>query len=455
MILYYALGTLFFAGYTFRQWAGNQNYPCALTDFGPFISVSFCFLTTLLRIGRYYYKVKLNRELADQAYEVAKETYNFGSILKKIPVDEHEPEAADNLVCEFPLKSKVMKPFHQKHKESFPAVYDGTAMGIGNLEDEVEQQKKPFLDALDLGDGLLFIHESYDHIKAYRRFQAIVVSGRIILFVIVALSVIFVGTVALDRITCFGCDRLESLKLGFSAFGILSLVAMLAAYQSIRKEKDYIGIKKELRRSVLLFLLPAFLFAVLDRFDPCLLFQNGFFDWVFFCHLGLVLGYSEITVHQLVIAQSLEKRRKAVQEGQLSELEKLLSDETGRKLFKTYLVSAMAVENYYFWRDVTQWKQHYEHRTAAELSREFEYMKKTYVQQSAPLRLNCSDAQYQTVLTVDVNELLRRNEKVDMKVFDLLYTEILHALNGINFTEFKSTPMYVDYTMHLNSTQRI
>lgn len=259
---------------------------------------------------------------------------------------------------------------------------------------------------------------------------------QILIFVCVAIGIGIDG-----YLTDFPISPCGQVALQFKAIigvWVSAAIFVLFMIYKVRNEPDPLKIKKDVILAFSLGAVFGLVNAILYIEDPGDLEREGGMRsthfWVVYSTISIFLALGNPVIHSFREARERTKQAD-------NELENVLSSGAGRTFFKAFLISEFSVENYLFWNDATNYKEHYEMRDqdTNELMRG--NIIKYYISSEGQLSINLP---YGLRTAILANEEMKRDE------FDDALNEIFGMMELDSLPRFKKTDEYKSILWEMN-----
>mmetsp|Transcript_4177 Transcript_4177/g.5236 ORF Transcript_4177/g.5236 Transcript_4177/m.5236 type:complete len:424 (+) Transcript_4177:3-1274(+) len=365
---------------------GHDNFPSIISNFFYVVVLNFVVFLQILRLFVYYRRIQINRKLASD---------QFYLLLQKNPLLK---KTAGLLLQEESSTSKEL---------------------IRRTSDREND---------DDHNGLIRARSILKQIEWNRLLASVQVMWLLFFthFVTFLLATFIIE--AQITLRCRGCDFFTQ-KVGyFGVYLVACFVLVMWALYRLKKEPDPLGTKRELYLGLFPASALAFVGFVLHFFDPWELYKRGVCFWGHIFEAAVLWVY--IVLIPLQIKLSYENSPGLFDEQRLTEF--LQSDSFDVELFKIHLIYELSIENYYFWKEVTEFRRMYvHHHTSARENddsslgkdKKAYYIFNTFFTRNSPLELNLS------------SDTSRRVERVFEDEFNIeeFFTPIEHSnLNTSN-----------------------
>lgn len=349
----------------FREYYGPSVFPCDLYVVFAQISGSFILFPTVLRLMSLHYRVRFNKAIIDSTFDsLQKGNINLfaDELIWKSSNGEQQIDALVN------SNHLGVSGTHQTRSQM------SMVRSLTKISTESEERKRrlmPYehvacciervLDALisrvywlSCWKGSKDIPEELKqrHFLASKSFVIIMF---ILLYTLDAILLgVYYSLIFAPGAGCTGCGilKLYPLQVPTRALGILiSLVAIIRLW----KYPDMLGIKQEILFFLALFVLMYVIFVPVLNAITGRLEETGEWNWSFISQISLLIGVTYSLPYQVWKAKKMRREPFKAKE----ELQEILRDEEGMKAFALHLASELSLENLYFYKTVTRWKEQY------------------------------------------------------------------------------------------------
>ena len=132
-----------------------------------------------------------------------------------------------------------------------------------------------------------------------------------------------------------------------------------------------------------------------------------------------------------------------------ADLKTILNSAEGIKVFATYLVTEVSVENLCFYLAIKCWHRDYESLVEQEKEKErASSIISKYLLPSAPLEINVSHAIREDILR------RQQREEFGLDLFDLASTDVYNLMANDSFSRFQRSPQFLAYMNSLTIENR-
>lgn len=235
---------------------------------------------------------------------------------------------------------------------------------------------------------------------------------------------------SIDRLDCQGCESNPNSFLAQAAFTTVLLVIAVVGLYIVRKERDPLGIKDEMKLCYTFSFTGLVLNVIFDSTDPGDTEERGEFFWNYLLVFALWMSQAVLMPYQIYISKNIESQRKV---RRTSELDLVLDSDIGKEYFKTHLVNELCIENYFFWRDVNAWKE------AGRSAEGAKQLYDIYIERNSVLEINIGHNLY-----VEITKALQQDKMPD-DIFDSAYAEIMLLMETNSLPRFKKSSLYKEW----------
>mmetsp|Transcript_15470 Transcript_15470/g.18339 ORF Transcript_15470/g.18339 Transcript_15470/m.18339 type:complete len:194 (-) Transcript_15470:1477-2058(-) len=182
---------------------------------------------------------------------------------------------------------------------------------------------------------------------------------------------------------------------------------------------------------------------LLSFFDPGDMQGDGKFMWWILIIPLLCASITRLLMPAVYVYADSKKKSEA---NSFKSLDKILSSNIGRQLFKAHMVNELSIENYYFWREATEWRATYDIQNEGDRLRRFRFLVEYFVAPDGFMRINIKHAFHEDIMKVIKGEL-----PLASSVFDnaIRSTFVLMAFDSL--PRFEQTQIYKK--QYLNSSE--
>lgn len=241
---------------------------------------------------------------------------------------------------------------------------------------------------------------------------------------------------------CFGCEDYEVsdalIVISGISVAIATIVVILVLYR-IRKEPDPLCRIQEIKYSLSALAVGTLVWIVFESFDFENYYKNGFVQWGYFFEFGLMATFFFIVPFQIYKSFKFDNDKNSSKNRQNS-FEQDMESEILRMAFKRHLVNEQAVENYYFWTEINQWKETFPQESVENRRKRFLFIFDAFIQSGSVLEINIGWLVKDPI--VDLEKDLRDSEKEDpeipITIFDSAFQEIYTGMIFGPYSRFKS-----------------
>mmetsp|Transcript_10125 Transcript_10125/g.11499 ORF Transcript_10125/g.11499 Transcript_10125/m.11499 type:complete len:177 (-) Transcript_10125:234-764(-) len=164
--------------------------------------------------------------------------------------------------------------------------------------------------------------------------------------------------------------------------------------------------------------------------------QMGISTGTFFVHLGLSFSYTIIVYYQIYL--SYHESKQSLDDAGFAQI---LQSDTGRQLFKSHLVQELSIENYYFWRAATEWRDNFKNMSEGERENKFIHIYLNFFDAASVMHINVGEH-----AMVTPTKIAKGQMQLSASILDESISMVENNLRNNSWPRFRESNFYQQFT---------